>query len=142
MAFQKDSKNLELVKVNKIPNKGRGIRAAKSIKKGELIEASPTCSFPSEQRKIIDNTSLFDYYFVRNAEYQDTEKQATGYMVFGLASLCNHTDKPNAIVEWDENDTTGVWAHLIALEDIQTGEEIMISYANINEYPTDNFVNH
>ena len=59
-----------------------------------------------------------------------------GYLVFGLASLCNHQEKPNAKVNWIEN-TIGLWSHLIennTLKDINKGEEVTLFYTNIDEY--------
>lgn len=55
------------------------------------------------------------------------------YLVFGLASFCNHAEKPNASVKWVENEI-GLWSHLIAQKDIKEGEEVTLFYTNIDEY--------
>jgi hypothetical protein len=123
-----------MLKVVWIKGKDRGTIATKKIEKGDLIEASPTCSFPPEQRELIDKTSLFEYYFVRQSEYSDANKWVNGYIVFGLTSLCNHSKKPNARIQWIE-DKCGLWTHLIAIESIDVAEEVTISYTNIEEYP-------
>ncbi len=47
--------------------------------------------------------------------------------------LCNHDDDPNAIVDWIDNEL-GLWAKLIALRDIESGEEITVFYTNVDEY--------
>ena len=44
-----------------------------------------------------------------------------GYLVLGLASLCNHAEDPNSYVEWIEYEV-GVWSHLLAKKDIKNGE--------------------
>lgn len=53
--------------------------------------------------------------------------------MFGLASFCNHAEKPNARVEWVENEV-GLWSHLIAQKDIEVNEEVTLFYTNIDEY--------
>jgi len=103
------------------------------IKKGTLIESAPTISFSPEDREIIKKTSIFGRYFVKSDEYS-REKTCNGYIVFGLISLCNHSETPNAYVKWIETDK-GLWACLIAAKDIEPGEAITLYYANIDEYP-------
>lgn len=56
-----------------------------------------------------------------------------GHIVFGFSSLCNHSENPNACIKWTK-DEIGLWAHLIALKDIQPEEEILVFYTNIDEY--------
>lgn len=109
----------------------------KPVKEGELLEAAPVCSFPSEQRTIIDKTTLFEYYFVRKSEYTK-QTQVDGHIVFGLSSFCNHSNSPNAEVRWVDGENGLLWVHLIALKDIHADEEVTISYANLDEYPLAN----
>ena len=87
---------------------------------------------PPEQLSIVKDTEVFRYYFVRSGEYRQSN-QPSGYLVFGLASLCNHSKEANARVEWVNNEI-GLWSHLVAKKDIQPGEEITLFYTNINEY--------
>jgi len=134
MEFQARTRNrTEALKVDRISGKGCGLIVMKTIKKGELIEAAPTCGFPPEHRKTIDKTELSKYCFVKPSEYNDAETPAPGYIVFGLSSFCNHSEKPNAEVKWVEDDL-GQWACLTALRDINPGEEVTMYYANIDEY--------
>ncbi|WP_017663493.1 SET domain-containing protein-lysine N-methyltransferase [Baaleninema simplex] len=121
-----------MIKVQRFSNKGRGIVATKKIAKETLIEVSPVASFPPYQRDIIDKTELSPYYFVKHSEYE-TNKNVCGHIVFGLASLCNHSETPNAYIKWVE-DEIGLWVHLIALKLIQMGDEVLIYYTNIDEY--------
>ncbi|MDJ1181749.1 SET domain-containing protein-lysine N-methyltransferase [Roseofilum casamattae] len=122
-----------MIEIKLFPQKGRGVIATELIHKGTLIEQSPVVVFPTEQRKIIDKTEVFRYYFVIPAEYSES-KEVGGYLVFGLASFCNHSDTPNTRVDWVKNET-GLWAHLLALEDIQPGAECLLFYTNVDEYP-------
>ncbi|NES70087.1 MAG: SET domain-containing protein [Okeania sp. SIO2D1] len=121
-----------MIEVKKIPHKGRGIIATQDIPEGALLEVAPVEIFPFEPKQTIDETEIFKYYFVSPSEYSKS-KNANRYLVFGLASFCNHAEKPNACVEWVENEV-GLWAHLIADKDINKGEEVTLFYTNINEY--------
>ncbi|MDY7003709.1 MAG: SET domain-containing protein-lysine N-methyltransferase [Cyanobacteriota bacterium] len=121
-----------MIEVKKIPNKGRGIIATQHIPKGKLLEVAPVEVFQFEQKQSINETEVFKYYFVKPSEYSKS-KDVKRYLIFGLASLCNHAEEPNARVEWVENEI-GLWSHLIAQRDIEVGEEVTLFYTNIDEY--------
>lgn len=121
-----------MIEVRNISQKGRGIIATNFLPKDTLIEASLTSSFPAEQWMLIKKTDIFKYCFVIPSEYSE-QQDTNGYIVFGLTAFCNHSESPNAYVKWTQDDV-GLWAHLIALVDIQAGEEVSIFYTNINEY--------
>ena len=121
-----------MIEIQLFPQKGRGVVATQLILNGTLIEKSPVVAFPAEQRLIIDRTDGFKYYFVIPSEY-DKSQEAGGYLVFGMASFCNHSETPNTHINWVKEET-GLWAHLIASQDIQPGEECFLFYTNINEY--------
>ena len=121
-----------LIEIQLHPKKGRIVIARNDIAQGELIEAAPVAPFPPIDRSIINNTCLFEYYFVKPDEYIKS-REVKGYFVFGFASICSHAVIPNAYVEWMESET-GSWAHLIALRNIRAGEEVTLYYTNIDEY--------
>ncbi|WP_088243331.1 SET domain-containing protein-lysine N-methyltransferase [Calothrix rhizosoleniae] len=121
-----------MIEVRKIAGKGRGIIATEDIAQGSLMEVAPVVVFPAEQRIIVDKTELSQYCFVQPIEYAKS-KSAKGYIIFGLASFCNHTKEPNSYVDWIENEV-GIWSHLIAKKEIKAGEEITMFYTNIDEY--------
>ena len=121
-----------MIEVKLFPKKGRGIAATKLIPKETIIEVAPVASFPAEQMPLINKTEVFKYYFVIPSEYEKSENVG-GHIVFGLSSLCNHSETPNAYINWVKNEI-GLWARLIASKDIQVGEEIFLLYTNINEY--------
>ncbi|MGV6808516.1 MAG: SET domain-containing protein-lysine N-methyltransferase [bacterium] len=125
-------KPTDILAVRNIPDKGRGLVSLDFVTAGTLIEVAPTAKFHGNERSIIDQTSVSVYYFVRPNEYQHS-KNVDGYLVFGLVSLCNHSDTPNVRIEWVENET-GLWSHLITTQDIQAGEEVTMYYTNIDEY--------
>ncbi len=126
-----------MIEVKEILGKGRGIVTTQNISQGTLLEVAPVSTFTHQQIISINETEVFKYYFVNPLEYGKS-KNVGGYLVFGLASLCNHQEKPNARVNWVENKV-GLWSHLIALQDIKDGEEVTLFYTNIDEY-TENFV--
>ncbi|EGJ33737.1 MULTISPECIES: SET domain-containing protein-lysine N-methyltransferase [Moorena] len=121
-----------MIEVNKIPNKGRGIIATQDIPQGTLIEVAPVGIFSINKIPNINETEIFKYYFVKPLEYGKS-KNVTGYLVFGLASLCNHAENPNARVDWIE-DKIGLWSHLIADKNINKSQEVTLFYTNIDEY--------
>lgn len=121
-----------MIEVKKIPNKGRGIIATEDIPKGKLIEAAPMVTFSLQQIPNINQTELFKYYFVK-PQADHKIKNMNGYFIFGLVSLLNHAENPNAYINWIENEV-GLWSHLIAQKDIKAGQEVTMFYANIDEY--------
>lgn len=123
---------MDMIQVKFFPGKGRGIVATKLITKETKIEIAPVASVPAKQIPLIDKTDLFPYYFVIASEYQKND-DLDGHIVFGLSSLCNHSETPNAYINWIRNEM-GLWAHLIALKDIHPGDEVCLLYANIEKY--------
>ncbi|NEP53665.1 MAG: SET domain-containing protein [Moorea sp. SIO3C2] len=121
-----------MIEVKLLTQKGRGIVATKLITKETLIEAAPVGSFPAEQWSIMNKTEVFKYCFVIPEEYKKNQNVG-GYIAFGLSSLCNHSETPNAYINWVK-DEIGLWAHLIASKDIQPGEEVLLLYTNIDQY--------
>ncbi|MDY6805100.1 MAG: SET domain-containing protein-lysine N-methyltransferase [Cyanobacteriota bacterium] len=121
-----------MIEVKLFPKKGRGIAATKLIPKETIIEVAPVGSFPAEEMALINKTEVFKYYFVIPSEYEKSQNVG-GHIVFGLSSLCNHSQTPNAYINWVKNEI-GLWAHLIASKDIKAGEEVFLLYTNIDEY--------
>lgn len=121
-----------MLEIKKIQNKGRGVITKQDVSKGTLLEVAPVTILPKEQIPSINQTEVFKYYFVQPLEYEKSNHMKA-YLVFGLASLCNHAENPNAHIEWIENDI-GLWSHLLAKRDIEKGEEVTLFYTNIDEY--------
>ena len=121
-----------MIEIRKLPKKGRGIVAKQFLSQGILIKSAPVSTFSAQQWELIRKTDVFKYCFVISSKYDDRQS-VDGHIVFGLSSLCNHSDTPNAYVKWINNES-GLWAHLIALTDIQPREEVSVHYTNIDEY--------
>ncbi|MCV3211602.1 SET domain-containing protein-lysine N-methyltransferase [Mesorhizobium sp. YC-39] len=119
--------------VRNVPQKGRGVFANIPFKVGDVIERAPTWVFNRSDEKLLERTGIFEYYFVRQTP-NSIKNRFSGYVVFGLISLVNHSYNPNSQIVWIDEDT-GTWAIIIALKDIEVGEEITHRYANISDYP-------
>lgn len=98
---------------------GRGVFAARDIKKGELIEVSPILISPKEEWEYLRKTVLFDYCFTWGEDYEQTA------IALGYGSLYNHSYQPNAMFNNNSvNDTIDFYA----IRDIKEGVEITINY--------------
>jgi SET domain-containing protein len=101
--------------------KGRGVFASAAIGAGALIEAAPVVIVPGDQRKLLDDTILHDYYFV----WDDADGDGRAAVALGLVSLCNHSRRPSARIRRNRARET---LDLLALTPIAAGREITIDY--------------
>lgn len=105
------------------PGRGRGLFAAAPIAGGEIIERACTIYISEEQAKALDAMlPLGDFYF------EHPRSKEAGLMVLGLASLCNHADRPNADVRFVDGGSFGWVAELYAIDEIPAGDEITYKY--------------
>jgi hypothetical protein len=119
--------------VRTVPGKGRGVFANTQFKPGDVIDRAPTWGFDDAAAKLLDRTGVFEYYFVR-PDRPLKENDLTGYVVFGLISMVNHSSNPNAQIVWTDEDS-GAWVSIVAIKEIKVDEEITHRYANIFAYP-------
>ena len=95
----------------------RGVFAQEAIPEGTLFHQAPVLSYPNEQHKHIEKTSLADYAFEFGV--------GRSAILLGYGMLFNHSYEPNATYEINfENETFDFFAY----KDIQAGEEIFINY--------------
>lgn len=109
-SYEKECK-IELKK-SKIHN--RGVFAKKFIKKGEIIEEIPLLQIPIN---IIRNNILMKYAICYNNYC---------YLMFGFGSLYNHSNTPNAVMKFINDETTNI----CAIKDINSNEEILYNYGD------------
>ncbi|XP_015273772.1 PREDICTED: SET and MYND domain-containing protein 5 [Gekko japonicus] len=89
----------------------------------QWVHACDALELPPQEREQLD--AFIDQL------YKDIEKETGEFLncegsgLFVLQSCCNHSCIPNAEASFPDNNFT---LHLTALEDIQPGEEICISY--------------
>lgn len=98
---------------------GRGVFAGSSIQKGDLIEVAPVIICNESDKILLDQTALYDYYFMWG---ENEEKTA---IALGFGSLYNHNCPANAEFMADYDDNT---IDFYALRYIEAGEEITINY--------------
>lgn len=105
--------------VTESPLGGRGVFTALPIPKGSVIEICPVIAMPIAEKALLDNTALYDYYFI----WGDEDDQCA--IVLGYGSLYNHAYEPNAQYA---PDYAGNTLDFYALRDIEAGEEITVNY--------------
>ncbi len=101
-----------------------GVFATRDYQKGDTVEECRIIEISPKDRKIIDKTDLYNYYFSWG---KNLDKAA---IALGNGSLYNHSYKPNAkyIKDFDNNKLL-----FLAHTDIQNGDEIRVNY---NEDPS------
>lgn len=106
------------IRVALLEGRGRGVVAIEPIRHGELIEIAPVVRLSAEASPP-QGSPLFDYVFAWE------EPPFVEALAFGVLSLANHSDAPNATVHCD----IGAGAiSLLAARDIEAGEEVTIDY--------------
>lgn len=105
--------------VKDVENKGRGIFTSELISKGAIIEVCPVIVCPAQDRKLIDQSFLYNYYFLWEEDLKSTA------IALGFGSLYNHSYQPNAIYRTYYEDQI---IEFIALKDILPHTEITVNY--------------
>jgi len=121
----------KLLEVRPTHYAGLGVFASRDIKSGNVIDKSVAVPIFERERRIIDASSVWEYYFVSRC--LEDEPYICGYVVFGLASISNHSSSPNADISWSKKDGV-MWAELTATKNIKSDQEVSIQYHNIEEY--------
>jgi len=94
---------------------GRGMFATRALGRGTVLDRGPVLPFPEKEA---GSSVLLDRYAF--------EFDAAGRcLVLGAASLCNHSEEPNAEVDIDETTAT---YRLVTLRAVRRGEEILVDY--------------
>lgn len=95
----------------------RCIRAARDIKKDELIESSPIILIPHEEQDGLDDGVLGSYTY----DWNETH----GAFILGYNLLTNHSYTPNIVYK---RDFEKVQMNYYALRDIKKDEELFVNY--------------
>jgi SET domain-containing protein len=103
------------------PTKGRGVRAGRDFRRGELIERAPVLIIPPEHETDLFKTVL-DHYCLGLDDGRGCIP--LGYCV----SFLNHSDRPN--VELHRSAARAL-VEVVALRDITAGEELVFRYREI-----------
>ncbi|MCO5233256.1 MAG: SET domain-containing protein [Chitinophagales bacterium] len=108
-----------MIYIKEVDKKGRGVFASIDISKGTIIEVCPVIVCPPKDRELIDQSFLYNYYFLWEEDNLSTA------IALGFGSLYNHSYQPNSIYRtyYDEQII-----EFIALKDILAHTEITVNY--------------
>lgn len=115
-------------------HKGRGVFCMSDIRAGEVLEVTPTIILNEAATNRVDNTILANYTFQlgavskahRKRLHIKNIKKCSG-VIMGIISYFNHSEDPNAEVQWEEHN--GTLYHLVkALRRIPKNTEICTTY--------------
>ena len=102
-----------------VEGKGKSVFTSTDIAEGDLIEVCQIIRIPSAEVPILHRTVLHDYYFSWGEDMKDAA------IALGFGSIYNHAVESNADFILDfEHDTIDI----VAISDIQAGEEITLNY--------------
>lgn len=107
---------------------GRGVRVTRTVEKGQLLDEAPVTELPLHVYEYLkgakrDNSTFANIVY----EWPGSEGPPQGAIAFGLCSLCQHSNSPNAKIEKLPRDRM---VKLLAIDKILEGDEVTIRYAN------------
>ncbi len=108
--------------------RGRGVYTGHDVSVGDTIEVCPLLILPPEQLELINQTKLYDYYFIW------PEKENAICFALGYGCLYNHSDQPNAEVELDALNDDFL---IKCIQPIEAGDEIFINYTGDGKSQTE-----
>ena len=108
---------------SKIKNAGRGVFARNDIKKDDVIENCPFVEISEDDTVHLSESFLVSYFF-----YFGKNKERSG-MVLGFGSIYNHSTRPNATFEINEDEKVVIFK---AIDDIKKDDEITFDYNHGN----------
>lgn len=99
--------------------KGRGVFCTENIPADTLIEICPVIVCPPKDRKLIDESYLYNYYFLWEDDHESTA------IALGYGSLYNHSYQPNARYETYYEEQI---IRFISIKEIPAHTEITVNY--------------
>ena len=96
---------------------GRGVFTSRAVEKASIVELAPALVLSAEDREIIHQTRLHDYYFLWGGE--------GAAIALGYGSLYNHSAAPNVEYELDYDFDQ---IRFTTLRAVEPGEELLIDY--------------
>lgn len=108
---------MKLIELRVTKKYGRGIYAAKNLRKGTIVEVSPLVLFNNHDIKYGKETILNHYWFEFDEKHY--------CLALGYGSLFNHHPKPNTSSEIDMKMKTITF---VVEKDIKKGQQLFIDY--------------
>jgi SET domain-containing protein len=100
-------------------SRGRGVFCTEDLHPGDEIEICPVLVCPEKDREFIDQTHLYNYYFLWGEDHKQTA------IALGFGSMYNHSYQPNAVYETYYEDQE---MKFICHEFIPANTEITVNY--------------
>lgn len=105
-------------KVKNTKSMGRGVFAAQSFNKNQIVEVSPCLNWDDRTQDIVQNSTLRFYVF-KGRTYNES------VLALGNGSLFNHNPKGNITYDYDAKRNVMVFK---AIRTIKAGEQLFINY--------------
>ena len=116
---------LPIVTIAPSPKRGRGVFATEDITGGTVIEISPVIVLTARERRIVEQTKLYNYIF----EWGTHSKMAC--IALGYVSVYNHDYSSNCDYDMDFYERT---IKITTVKPVKKGEELFVNYnANPND---------
>jgi uncharacterized protein len=107
------------LRVVRVPGKGRGVRAGRTIARGEIIDSAPVVVLSAHEWELVEQTVLGQFAFAWD------EAKGTVAIALGQGSFLNHSYAPNVASDKDVRSRRIVFS---AIREIASGEELTINY--------------
>ena len=105
--------------ISRTNGKGKGVFTNENIPAGTVIELSPVIVMSSEERMLLDQTTLHDYIFI----WGENNKQCC--MALGYIAMYNHSYQSNCEYFMDFEEETMM---VKTVREILAGEEVTVNY--------------
>ena len=105
--------------ISRTNGKGKGVFTNENIPAGTVIELSPVIVMSSEERMLLDQTTLHDYIFI----WGENNKQCC--MALGYIAMYNHSYQSNCEYFMDFEEETIM---VKTVREIMAGEEVTVNY--------------
>eukprot|EP00455_Lapot_gusevi_P051048 TRINITY_DN7520_c0_g1_i2.p1 TRINITY_DN7520_c0_g1~~TRINITY_DN7520_c0_g1_i2.p1 ORF type:complete len:156 (+),score=37.33 TRINITY_DN7520_c0_g1_i2:56-469(+) len=107
--------------VRKTPTRGKGVFTLDAITAGQVVDVAHIIALTEEEYKAIERTNLYNYVYA----WPDHGRGAA--VATGFGSHFNHSKNPSLLHMYDYEKETITY---IAKRDIESGEELKISYGD------------
>ena len=107
------------LRVVRVAGKGRGVRAGRTIARGEVIDSAPVVILSAQEWELVEQTVLGQFAF----RWDDAK--GTVAIALGQGSFLNHSYAPNVA---SDKDVRGRRIVFSAVREIASGEELTINY--------------